>query len=213
MFNHPVLADNLTFRGGTALFKLHLRPASRYSEDIDLVQLRPGPIGPVLDALREALDPWLGKARQTTKEGRVVLLYRFHAEGPPVVPLRLKVEINTREHFTRLGIIRLPLVLDSRWASGQADIPTYALEELLGTKLRALHQRKKGRDLFDLYEAHRRASVDAGQVVDCLQAYLAADGHQVSRAEFEQTLRAKLEDPAFLSDIEPLLQPGTAGRM
>jgi len=32
------LARQLPFRGGTALFKLHVRPAARYSEDIDLVQ-------------------------------------------------------------------------------------------------------------------------------------------------------------------------------
>ena len=29
----------LAFRGGTALYKLHLRPNARYSEDLDLVQV------------------------------------------------------------------------------------------------------------------------------------------------------------------------------
>ena len=43
IFRHPDLTDNLAFRGGTALFKLHLPPV-RYSEDIDLVQVHPGPI-------------------------------------------------------------------------------------------------------------------------------------------------------------------------
>lgn len=213
LFAHPLVADNLAFRGGTALNKLHLKPASRYSEDIDLVQRQPGPIGETLSALRHVLDPWLGHARQSTHEGRVNLQYRFPAEGTPEQSLRVKIEFNTREHFTRLGVIQLPLDLESRWASGRADIPTYTLEELLGTKLRALHQRKKGRDLFDLYEAHRRAPLDVGQVVDCMQAYLAAEGRHVSRAEFEQTLRAKLVEPTFLSDIEPLLQAGAAGRM
>lgn len=40
MYSHQPLAESLVFRGGTALFKLHLSPA-RYSEDIDLVQKRP----------------------------------------------------------------------------------------------------------------------------------------------------------------------------
>ncbi len=40
IFSHPDLAENLAFRGGTALFKLYLSRA-RYSEDIDLVQVRP----------------------------------------------------------------------------------------------------------------------------------------------------------------------------
>jgi len=37
IFSHPLLRDALAFRGGTALYKLHLKPAARYSEDIDLV--------------------------------------------------------------------------------------------------------------------------------------------------------------------------------
>ncbi|MGH2469017.1 MAG: nucleotidyl transferase AbiEii/AbiGii toxin family protein [Chloroflexota bacterium] len=40
--------------------------------------------------------------------------------------------------------------MKSPWFTGSADVPTFALEELLGTKLRALYQRRKGRDLFDL---------------------------------------------------------------
>ena len=59
LYNHPVIAKNLAFRGGTALFKLHLLPA-RYSEDIDLVQMQAGPIGPIIDAVQEKINPWLG---------------------------------------------------------------------------------------------------------------------------------------------------------
>ncbi len=70
IFAEPDVARLLAFRGGTALHKLHLRPAARYSEDIDLVQVTAGPIGGVLDAIRRALDPWLGLPRRTTKKGR-----------------------------------------------------------------------------------------------------------------------------------------------
>ncbi len=45
IFSNETLHDALAFRGGTALFKLHL-PAARYSEDIDLVQVRAEPAGP-----------------------------------------------------------------------------------------------------------------------------------------------------------------------
>jgi predicted nucleotidyltransferase component of viral defense system len=37
IFSNPLLHDALAFRGGTALYKLHLIPAARHSEDIDLV--------------------------------------------------------------------------------------------------------------------------------------------------------------------------------
>ena len=45
IFSHPLLSGSLAFRGGTALSKLHIRPAARYSEDIDLVQREAEPAG------------------------------------------------------------------------------------------------------------------------------------------------------------------------
>ncbi|HOU94567.1 MAG TPA: nucleotidyl transferase AbiEii/AbiGii toxin family protein, partial [Polyangiaceae bacterium] len=45
MFRETAIAERLAFRGGTALHKLHLHPAARYSEDIDLVQVNAEPIG------------------------------------------------------------------------------------------------------------------------------------------------------------------------
>ena len=53
IFRHPLLRDALAFRGGTALYKLYLLPAARYSEDIDLVQLKAGLAGDMMSALRE----------------------------------------------------------------------------------------------------------------------------------------------------------------
>ena len=34
IYSHALLRDALAFRGGTALYKLHLKPPARYSEDI-----------------------------------------------------------------------------------------------------------------------------------------------------------------------------------
>jgi hypothetical protein len=71
IFSHPFLSGELAFRGGTALHKLFLPKPARYSEDVDLVQVVPGPIGPVMTAFRETLDPWLGMAKRTQREGRM----------------------------------------------------------------------------------------------------------------------------------------------
>ncbi|MCE5262181.1 MAG: nucleotidyl transferase AbiEii/AbiGii toxin family protein [Deltaproteobacteria bacterium] len=202
IFNHPYLADNLAFRGGTALFKLHLPPV-RYSEDIDLVQVHPGPIGPVMSALQEKLNPWLGSPKRKQGEGRVTLTYRVASEEG--APLKLKVEINSREHFTFFGYERRALAVDSRWFSGSASILTYQLDELLGTKVRALYQRKKGRDLFDLWIAFTSANARSERVIDCFLRYMENEGHRVSRAEFERNLLAKLNDRKFIAEIEPLL--------
>ena len=84
LFSKPALVESLAFRGGTALYKLHIRPAARYSEDIDLVQTRPEPIGATLDAIREALDPWLGTPQRKVKAGSAAVLYRFSSEDAPL---------------------------------------------------------------------------------------------------------------------------------
>lgn len=207
LYSHPLLVENLAFRGGTALFKLHLPPA-RYSEDIDLVQMKSGPIGPVMDAVQEKINPLLGIPKRKQSEGRVTLIWRVESEEG--LPLRLKVEINSREHFTVLGYQQFNFKLESRWHTGSASISTYGIEELLGTKLRALYQRKKGRDLFDLWHAAASVDVSSEAIVFCFLRYLEHEEHKVSRAEFEINLFEKLNDRRFLDDMSPLLSTGSS---
>jgi predicted nucleotidyltransferase component of viral defense system len=208
IFSHPLLGQALAFRGGTALYKLHLRPAARYSEDIDLVQVTAEPAGPMMDALHDVLDPWLGKPQWKQTEGRVTFVYRFESEDSPPIRLRLKIEINSREHFSVFGFTKAPFAVDSRWFSGSSDIATYELDELLGTKLRALYQRKKGRDLFDLSVALDSGMADPARIVTAFSEYMDHGGHHVTRALFEQNMAAKLRDRQFTADINPLLAPG-----
>ena len=82
IYSDPQLSGALAIRGGTALHKLYLGPASRYSEDIDLVQTRPGAIGPLIDNLRIRLDTWMGEPRRKQSEGRMTMTYRFNSEIP-----------------------------------------------------------------------------------------------------------------------------------
>lgn len=208
LFAEPVVADGLAFRGGTALHKLVLAPASRYSEDLDLVQVEIGPIGPFLDAIRRRLDPWLGTPRRGQAEATVTLSYRFTSEIPPTRPLRLKVEINTREHVAIHGHALRRFAVDSRWFSGAAEIRTFTLDELLATKLRALYQRRRGRDLFDLWAARHEREVDPARVVSTLQAYLRGRDLAITRTQFERNLAAKARDRTFLEEPRPLLAAG-----
>ncbi|MFQ5830025.1 MAG: nucleotidyl transferase AbiEii/AbiGii toxin family protein [Candidatus Methylomirabilia bacterium] len=210
IFSDPLLARELAFRGGTALHKLYVEPPARYSDDIDLVQIPAGPIGAVLDALRARLDRWLGKPRRDRGEGRVSLFYRFTSEIPPITPLRLKVEINTREHFVVFGLHKKRLAVNSRWFAGEAPLVTYAPDELLGTKMRALYQRKKGRDLFDLSIGLDQRLVDPANVVKSFGRYMEEEGLSVSRAEFEANLAKKINDAAFRNDTVPLLRPAVS---
>jgi predicted nucleotidyltransferase component of viral defense system len=210
LFSNSFIAENLALRGGTALHKLFLQPASRYSEDIDLVQTKPTTIGPVLDAIREMMDGFLGKPSRKQKQNSVTLTYRADSEIPPIIPLRLKVEISTREHFTVLGIHRHAFAIESRWFAGTGNITTYQLNELLGTKLRALYQRRKGRDLFDLWLGLTRGGANPKIVVQTFQRNIAAMGLAVSRDEFRKNLALKMKNKSFLGDTESLLRPEIA---
>jgi predicted nucleotidyltransferase component of viral defense system len=205
LFSNTTIRSKLAFRGGTALNKLFLPKPERYSDDIDLVQVDAGPIDPVMTAIRHRLDAWLGKPQWKQGHGRVTFYYHFNTEFEPVTVSRLKVEVNTREHFSVLGFATHSYLMESRWFSGSAEIPSYHLDELLGTKLRALYQRKKGRDLFDLWIAGQRTRFDPRRVVDCFTRYLEHDGMSVSRAELEANLHDKLVDREFAADITPLL--------
>lgn len=205
IFSDPQLRDALAFRGGTALHKLAFPRPERYSEDIDLVQLRAEPIGPTLSTLRARLDPWLGEPKRRVDE-MVTLRYSFVSESIPPVPLRLKVEINTREHDPIEPLRHVPHRVQSRWWSGEAEITSYTLEELLATKLRALYQRRKGRDAFDLDVALQMSpGPDLDKIVHIFLQYMEREGRPITRAELEKNLHEKRENLIFLNDMDALV--------
>lgn len=209
IFQHEGLATALAFRGGTAIHKLLFPAPLRYSEDIDLIQTSAGPSKSMISGLRSVLDPWLGLPRWSVGANTTTLDYRFETTALPAQTMRLKVETNTREHFALLGYVRRPHRVENPWFTGAAEVQSFKTEELLGTKLRALYQRSKGRDLFDLDLALRTLDVDDVRVVQCFVGYLERSGLSVTRADFETNLAAKLEEPSFRDDIRPLLTDAT----
>jgi len=207
IFSDDFLSTQLAFRGGTALHKLYLIPQIRYSEDIDLVQINSGPIKPILMRLGEVLDFLPGRVVKQKRYNNT-MIFRMESEIPPVVPMRLKIEINCFEHFNELGLVKVPFSVENSWFSGSCELVTYHLEELLGTKLRALYQRKKGRDLFDLNKAITSKYVDTELLIRCYKRYM---NFSVAKAptyrQFVQNIENKMDDPEFLGDISNLLHP------
>jgi len=159
IFSDDLLRNSLVFRGGTALHKLYINPQIRYSEDIDLVQINAEPIKATIDRIRKVLS-FLGEPKIKQKAHNNTLIFRFESEIPPIISIRLKVEINTREHLNILGLKEIPFEVNNAWFSGKCNITAYPIEELLSTKLKALYGRKKGRDLFDLYWAMTHLDID-----------------------------------------------------
>lgn len=208
LFSAPALKGRIAFRGGTAIHKLLFKQPLRYSEDIDLVQVKAEPIGTTVDAIRVALS-WLGKCRVERAEHSMHLVFRFTPEDVGESPLKLKVEINTREHASLFAIRPYPFVVESDWYRGRAEIVSFEPEELFGTKLRALLQRRKNRDLFDLHHGLNELQLDPDKVVACFNHYLALEGAPISRAVAEQRMLEKLTR-SLTEDIAPLLPSGVS---
>ena len=208
IFSDSFLNENLAFRGGTALHKLFLKPQARYSEDIDLVQIKTGPIKPILVRLRECLA-FLGTKRNiTTSIHNNTVEYRFETEIAPIIKMRLKIEINCREHFTVLGLQQVPFKVQNGWFNGECMINTYYIEELLGTKLRALYQRRKGRDLFDLDFALTKLDIDISKLIQCYKEYINfSDGASPTSKMFIANMLEKMSDDEFRNDIFTILRP------
>jgi predicted nucleotidyltransferase component of viral defense system len=79
----------------------------------------------------------------------------------------------------------------------------------LGTKLRALYQRSKSRDLFDLYWAYQHHSVNTEKLLKCYRAYMDFDvAHPPTQKVFIANMEEKMKDSDFTGDINVILRPG-----
>jgi predicted nucleotidyltransferase component of viral defense system len=206
LFNTPALKGKIAFRGGTAIHKLLFKQPLRYSEDIDLVQTQAEPIGSTVDGIRDALS-WLGKCNREQAGHSMHLIFKFTPEADAQATLKLKIEINTREHGSLLGIKPYLFAVESDWYQGKTEIASFEPEELFGTKLRALLQRRKNRDLFDLHHGLEHLALAPDKLIACFDHYLALAGKPITRAVAEQRMLEKLTH-SLTEDIAPLLSAG-----
>ena len=206
IFGDHTLSETLRFRGGTALHKLHFPHPLRYSEDIDLVRTTKGPIGPIVDRLRELLEPWLGRAQFVQSPAAPKLRFQVESDETSAVPIRLKIEISTREIQAFDGPVTKQFKVVNPWINGEVEIPTFSSEEMLATKLRALLQRDKGRDLFDLaYGLTNLESLTPDRIIEIFCDYMSLDGLSISRAHAEQRMFTKYARPRLWKDVMPLI--------
>jgi len=223
LFDDRFLKTQIAMRGGTLLHKVHLAPASRYSEDIDLVVFGDRPEGHIEAAIRRVLRDQLGEPvgsiwdnlklaiRNLAQPSRVL---RLTYEVPPVggtgPNLTIVVEANVTERKPHRKVEEIPFEFPFRDAPVRSVLNGYDLHEMLGTKMRALFQRRRGRDLFDLYWAlaAENSTVTPALVIESFLHYLQQEGNKAARAEFIEILDAHLADPGFCSDMNQLLRVG-----
>ena len=128
-------------------------------------------------------------------------------------PIRLKLEINTNERDAFDGARLLPFKVSNPWFSGETKIATFSNEELLSTKIRALLQRNKGRDLIDLSHAlDVFPDLNTQKTINLMGRYLELSETPITRPQAEQRMFAKLTRGSFLNDVVPLLTAEEAAK-
>ena len=225
IFNDEFLGRQVAMRGGTLLHKVHLAPPCRYSEDIDLVVFGERPERHIRKALGRVLEDVLGEPREsvwaaiqlairnTVRPSRVLrMTYSLASISEPGPPLEIVVEANVTERTPHRPVVEIPFEFPFADGKVQTLINGYDIHEMLGTKMRALFQRRRGRDLFDLYWALTEAKppIRPAAVIESFQYYLKQEGSTAGRAEFVALLRSHLANAGFCSDMESLLRVGTA---
>lgn len=201
----PYLGEELTFRGGTALHKLHVDRPYRYSEDLDYVRTTAGGIAPLTQALTRVGEQLGYTVRSRVGEHPKVYWRTTSQTG---VPMRIKIEVNTHERSPAMGYLRLPYAVETSWWSGRAEVKTFQLPELVATKIRALYQRAKGRDVFDLWLALTALEVDPREIAIAFGPYR-PPGWTPRLGELN--LLAKLDDASYDSDLAQLVSTPPQG--
>lgn len=196
---HPVLGDSWVFKGGTALKKCHFE-TYRFSEDLDFTVIPDGPSTPEeVQPILQELAAWLYDRAGITvhaercrcipranKRKKPICEVRFFYTGPLRTPNpgKIKFDLTSDERLVlppeRRAVIHLfsdPLP--------DAQVLTYPLAELFAEKLRALAERCRPRDLYDVVHIHRHGDLSdhVTQVKEALQAKCAFAGIPVPTYE------------------------------
>ena len=199
---NELLKDEFVMRGGTCLHKVHLKEPRRYSEDLDYVRRTHSGIKPYITELRAIADR-VGLAVSNVDRSASMVHVCFDAEATGGGRIRIKVETNIAETDFFKKPIELNHAIDSRWWSGAAKIPTFVLDEMMSTKLRALYQRRKGRDLFDLWLVLAFENVSADEIVAGLRHYM--EKSAFTYPQLRQNLLEKVADAGFRTDLDVLV--------
>jgi predicted nucleotidyltransferase component of viral defense system/DNA-directed RNA polymerase subunit RPC12/RpoP len=163
----PILGDQWVFKGGTCLKKCYIE-THRFSEDLDFTVLPGGPYRP------EQIEPLLGRtlARvhdasgidfssrepalrlrpdELSTEGRVYYI------GPRRTPQAARVKLDISANET---VVRPPVLREIAHPYPDGPLPgrvrCYSFEELFAEKIRAMAQRARPRDLYDIINLFRR---------------------------------------------------------
>lgn len=235
---HPQLGETWIFKGGTCLKKCYIE-TYRFSEDLDFTVVPGGPVDPdeVAPLIDEVLR-WVGEEsgidfalrepRLRARPGGTSTEGRLYDRGPRQSPVAasIKIDLTADEPLVRPAALRPIAHPYPDGLPGDAIVRCYSFEEIFAEKLRAMAQRNRPRDLYDVISLYRRHDLrpQVATVRDVLQRKCEAKGVTVPTSQTVGALphRAELESewenmlghqlPAlppirdFLSELETLFE-------
>ena len=166
---HEALARTWVFKGGTCLRKCYYE-TFRFSEDLDFTIVAGGPEEPEeLTRIFGEIAEWLGEesgielflddksfVRRQNLRSKPTTQVRISYQGPnpPRVLPKVKLDLTSDEVLVERPVLRRIGHQYSDALPGNGVL-CYSLTELFGEKLRALTERCRPRDLYDVVHMHR----------------------------------------------------------
>ena len=209
--NHPDLAGTWVFKGGTCLRKCFYE-TYRFSEDLDFTVVDGGPETPdALQPIFVAIAEWMreesgielvvedgtfrrrrNRRGNPTTEGRIA----YRGPNPPPQLPKVKLDLTTDEVVVEEVVQRAIGHQYSDSLPGDGVV-CYALVELFGEKLRALSERCRPRDLYDVVHMHRHPDLIGRQ-----QAVAAALARKCEHAGIDVPTLDTIRSSPFRQEIE-----------
>ena len=193
----PHLNRNWVFKGGTCLKKCYI-DTYRFSEDLDFTVLEDGPIESheVLESISRVLhrvnqesgiDFSLRRPAFRTRPSDLSAEMRVYYRGPRNTPgpASIKFDLTKDEIVVRPPVLRVighdyPDALPS-----PGQVRCYSFEEVFAEKLRAMAERSRPRDLYDIVNLFRRPDFrqHASIILDVLEQKCEARGIPIPSAD------------------------------
>jgi predicted nucleotidyltransferase component of viral defense system len=164
----PVLSRTWVFKGGTCLKKCYIE-TYRFSEDLDFTVLPDGPVAPeeaapaiarVLERVTDAsgIDFSAMQPRFRTRASGRSTEGRVYYRGPRAAPMAasIKLDLSRDEALARPAVPRPIAHAYDDELPEPATVLCYCFEEVFAEKIRAMGERSRPRDLYDIVNLYRR---------------------------------------------------------
>jgi predicted nucleotidyltransferase component of viral defense system len=213
IYADPFLRDRLCLKGGTALNKLYFPDHGRLSVDLDFNAV--GPRDQVLEERTQFSRQVMNALGHQDENYDFTYRWRYdqatvYARYTPltgVAQQRLKVEISFIERFAILGREQRSLPVSP--PEKLVVVNTYRLEELASTKLRALYDRRKGRDIYDLFRI-ANPGLDQAAVRKMVLYYFYRAKKVFHYPTFVENVERKIAERGFRDDVRGLIRRGSS---